>query len=249
MMSAISPDVYLVASGKLGYDWTHPADCNVYLIDAGEELALVDAGTGLSENAILRHIEGCGFDPGRVTRLLLTHLHADHSGGAAKLRRATGARTAVLSASAGVLEAAEEEKIDLPRAIAAGFYPSDYRWEACPVDDALRDGQQLALGRYQVTVLHTPGHSAYDTCYLFDAGDGVPFLFSGDTVFHGGRISILSTRDFHLQQLASSMDRLAAVSFGTMLPGHGLPVLGNGPDHVRTARDIFARLGVPETIG
>jgi hydroxyacylglutathione hydrolase len=245
----IRRDIYVVASGKLGCDWTHPADCNVYLVDAGDSLALIDAGTGLSVEEIARNIRSLGFDPGRVSHLLLTHLHADHSGGAFALRRLTGARTAVLQEAAETLEAAIEERIDLPKAVAAGFYPPSYRWSGCPVDLPLRDGQRLSIGRYDITVLHTPGHSAYDTCFLFDGGDGAPFLFSGDTIFHGGRISMLSTHDFNMQQLAASVARLANLPFRSLLPGHGSAVLDNGPDHVRSADSIFARLGVPETIG
>ena len=41
----ISKDLYLVGSGKLGFDWTHPADCNVYAIDTGDGLVFVDTGT------------------------------------------------------------------------------------------------------------------------------------------------------------------------------------------------------------
>ncbi|MBB6729606.1 MBL fold metallo-hydrolase [Cohnella zeiphila] len=242
-------DVYLTASGKLGYDATHPADCNAYLVDAGASLVLIDAGTGLSADALLDNVAVCGFEPGRVSHLLLTHLHADHSGGAAAIRRATGASVALPREAAAALEGGEEERIDLPKAVAAGFYPPDYRWEACRVDLPLDDGQTLRIGRYDVSVLHTPGHSASDTSYLFDAGDGSPFLFSGDTVFTGGKISMLSTHDFHLQQLASSISRLAALPFRALLPGHGPAALDNGPSHVRSADRVFARLGVPSSIG
>ena len=47
-----------------GADLTHPLDCHVYLVDGGDELALVDAGAGPGAEAIVAAVRGAGFDPG-----------------------------------------------------------------------------------------------------------------------------------------------------------------------------------------
>ncbi|GAB7388965.1 MBL fold metallo-hydrolase [Bacillaceae bacterium] len=244
----INERVYLVASGKMGFDWTHPSDCNVYLLDGGDELALVDTGTGESVDAILSHIRHYGFSVSRISHILLTHLHADHAGGAAKLREKTGAKVAVIENGKETLESGDEAAIDLVVARNAGFYPADYRFAPCKVDRSLRDGDRLNIGTLSVRVCFTPGHSRYDTSFFVEDGQGKVFLFCGDTVFFDGRISMLNTHDFHLQRLAASVAKLKREKVDVLLPGHFQPALQNGSQHIEKAHRIFANLGVPENI-
>lgn len=244
----ICKDVYLVASGSLGFDWTHPADCNVYAIDTGAGVVLFDSGTGLSVDDIEANLRSHGLNSNEIKYIFLTHLHADHSGGAAELRRRTGAKVAAIALSVPVMEQGEEEKIDLRRARDAGFYPADYKWNPCKIDTVLHDGETITIGRYSFQVIYTPGHSAYDTSFLVD--DSVsPMLISGDTVMYGGKISMLSTNDFSLSLLADSMRKLAKLQPELLLPGHGQPALRRAHQHIRKAHQAFSNLGVPANIG
>ncbi|RJE83010.1 MBL fold metallo-hydrolase [Paenibacillus sp. 1011MAR3C5] len=245
----ISRDIYLIGSGQLGFDWTHPADCNVYAVNTGEGVALIDSGTGLSVDQLADNLEEHQFNMADVTHILLTHLHADHSGGAAEIARRTGAQVVLLDEAASVLEAGDEQAIDLPQARMAGFYPADYRWTPCKADIRLQDGEQLTIGRYSFTAMHTPGHSRYDTCYVMEAERGPLVLISGDTIMYGGKISMLSTHDFSVSALASSIERLTAMEPEMLLPGHGQPALSRAAEHIRTASRIFGTLGIPPTIG
>jgi len=240
-------DVYLVASGSLGFDWTHPSDCNVYAVETGEGIVLIDSGTGLSTEDILKHLGAYGFRPEEITHIFLTHLHADHSGGAAALKRITGAKIVVLEQAAGVLELGCEEAIELPRAREAGFYPKDYRWEACQADVKIQDRDSMRIGKYQFRAFHTPGHSAFDTCFYL-TGQHSAMLFSGDTVMYGGKISMLNTADFSLGQLAASMETLSRLEVTRLFPGHGQPALNRGSQHIGKAHRIFSSMGVPPSI-
>jgi glyoxylase-like metal-dependent hydrolase (beta-lactamase superfamily II) len=71
--------IYLVGSGSVGL--SDPGDCHVYLIDGGQELALVDAGCGAGAQRILENIRRCGCDRSKIRYLLLTHAHRDHARG------------------------------------------------------------------------------------------------------------------------------------------------------------------------
>lgn len=244
----INQHVYLVASGKMGFDWTHPSDCNVYLLDGGGELVLIDSGTGESVDSILSHMRNYGFSPSRLNYIFLTHLHADHAGGAAKLRAKTGARVAVIEHGKETLESGDETAIDLDGARKAGFYPSDYRFKPCQVDLALYDGDRLNIGGLRVRVCYTPGHSRFDTSFFVEDVEGQVLLFCGDTVFYDGKISMLNTHDFHLQLLAASMAKLHQEKVDVLLPGHFQPALHNGSQHIEKAHRIFTNLGVPENI-
>ena len=65
----LTRDIALVGGGNNGFDISAPLDCHVYLLDGGDELALVDAGVGDvpgDPDAILANAEADGFDPGRI---------------------------------------------------------------------------------------------------------------------------------------------------------------------------------------
>ena len=54
---------------------------NVFLIEAGERTALVDAGFGLPRGKAIEALRASGLDFGAVTDILVTHCHGDHLGG------------------------------------------------------------------------------------------------------------------------------------------------------------------------
>lgn len=240
--------VYLVGSGAMGFDLTSRSDCNVYLLDGGGETALVDAGTGESAEETAAGIEEAGFAPEQVGLLLLTHLHADHAGGAARLRELTGARVAACAAGKRILETADEDAVDLKKARAAGFYPPDYVFSPCPLDRPLADGETFKIGTLQVTVRVLPGHSSLDTYYFVRNESGHVSLFSGDGFFFDGKISMLNTHDFNLKGLARAAVELGRERVDSLFPGHLQPALRNGSRHLEKARRTFENLMVPPNI-
>ncbi|MCC6705581.1 MAG: MBL fold metallo-hydrolase, partial [Thermomicrobiales bacterium] len=81
----LTQDIAMVGGGDNGFNLSAPADGNIYLIDGGDEFALVDAGMGsvLSDTElILGNIRAAGVDPLKIGKLLLTHYNGDHAGGA-----------------------------------------------------------------------------------------------------------------------------------------------------------------------
>lgn len=240
----LTPRVSLVGSGQTGFDLTEPLDCHVYLIDGGSELALVDAGAGLDDEAILANVRAAGFDPARIGKVVLTHAHADHASGAAGIRRATGATVLAPQAAVPWIEQGDEEAISLRAARAGGIYPADYRFNPCPEVQGVAEGDRIAVGDLELRVLDTPGHAAVHCSFLL-AGDDRPGLLSGDVVFHGGRILLLNTPDCSIQALAATMARLRELAFEALFPGHGPISVRRGRAHVEAAAGIFDRLSVP----
>ena len=77
----VAPDVYLATVGR------GAASSNVYLVRSGSTWVLVDTAWGGSAEAIRTAAEAV-FGPGmRPAAILLTHIHADHSGSAGTLAR------------------------------------------------------------------------------------------------------------------------------------------------------------------
>lgn len=244
----IVPRVHLVGSGGLGFEMTHPSDCHVYLLDGGDEWALLDAGCGREPERIGWEIEQVGIDPARIAHLLLTHAHADHAGGAFFWREKTGAQVAASPLATDRLESGDETGVGLVAARAAGVYPPDYTLRACAVDRRLADGDVVRVGDLSIRVLETPGHSVDHLSFLVETPEGDRILFGGDVVFFGGRIILQNLPDCSLRDYAQSIAKLAAVPVTCLLPGHGAVSVHGGNRHVKRAADTFASLGVPDNL-
>jgi glyoxylase-like metal-dependent hydrolase (beta-lactamase superfamily II) len=77
---------------------------------------------------------------------------------------------------------------------------------------------------------------------------GGTMLFPGDTLFHGGLISLQATHDCDPLAYAESLRRLAAVEFDMMFPGHGLWSLSEGHRHIDAAMKFVDGLLLPPSL-
>jgi glyoxylase-like metal-dependent hydrolase (beta-lactamase superfamily II) len=243
----LTGEVALVGGGALGLGLTHEADSHVYLIDGGDALALVDVGTGLATDRLLSMVRADGYDPARIRLAFITHPHADHAGGAHSIREGTGAAIAAAPEAAAFLRNADEHGFNLDSARAAGRYPADYRLTACDVEHELSDGQEVPVGRLQVRAIRTPGHSAGGLCFWV-RGEERTYLFTGDTLFFGGKVLTLATEDCSVPALRDSIARLVQLQVDALLPGHLMFCLSGGHAHIQTAHAVFSGLGVPPNI-
>jgi len=238
----ITRDVYMVGSGAIRLSNEH--DCHIYLIDGGEELALVDAGVGLQSERIVENIRTEGFDPKRISRLLLTHCHADHAGGCRYLKEATGCDIVCTEAEGRLLAEGTEEELGLDIAKRTGVYPQDYTFCHVRPDRIVRHGDTLTVGRYDVEVVEVPGHSRGIACYLLDQG-GYRILFSSDVVFLGGTIGLGNWPGSTLDGYRSHIGRLANLAVDALLPGHFLWTLQGGQSHLDGAVENLQLAWVP----
>ncbi|REC53726.1 MBL fold metallo-hydrolase [Rhodosalinus sediminis] len=183
---------------------------NTYLLGT-RGLAVIDPGP--DDPAHLEAILAA-LGPGqRITHILVTHAHLDHSPLARPLARETGApvlafgdaragRSAVMTrlAAAGLAGGGE--------GVETGFAP----------DATLADGAEVAGDGWRLTALHTPGHFGNHLC--FAAGDT---LFTGDLVM-GWASSLVSPPDGDLTDFMASCARLSGHRWRVMHPGHGAPI-------------------------
>lgn len=241
-------DVYLVGGGPYsGLGLTPGGDCHIYVVDGGSELAMIDCGLGTSFDAVMNNIKTDGLDPTRITKLFLTHYHADHAGGASHFHEKLGVQIAIGSDARAALESGDENATSLAAARDAGIYPSDYKLKSCPVADALDDGAVREIGRLRVQFVSTPGHCHGHGSYLLTGGEQ-PVLFAGDSVFWAGQILLQAIPDCDLQASLASVLRLEQVQFDAFLPGHGAITVAGGHQHVELAAKTVRSLAVPRNL-
>ncbi len=181
-------------------------NCDVFAIDCGGPVVLIDAGRGGPAYWLLAaNLAHWGLWDRRQV-CLLTHLHRDHAGGVAQLR----ADGVAVWAGPG---AAAYQQSEAGRAYWEGQVPE--------LDRVLRDGERFALGEVEFEVMETPGHTS--TCVSYQATiDGRRCVFSGDAVMPHGATGYTGSFDFSAEQLLASLARLADCEFDALLTGHQL---------------------------
>jgi len=223
--------VFLVGRG--GWGGLEPlsaqGDCNVYLIDGGFELALVDVGVGPDCDQVRRNVVAAGFDPRRITKVLLTHTHWDHAGALPGLRRF--ARRALVCAHPAAAEAVREGHPYLGAGPAAKRLGAARARRIFHIDHTVREGDLIRVGEATLRVLELPGHTPDSVGWLLTVG-GKKVLFSGDAAIGDqgpikGCIGWLDVHwGSHIPTFAQTLGRLSRRRIDLLLPGHGLPIVG-----------------------
>jgi len=245
----LTDEVYLVGGGDFGFGLSGDLDCHIYAIASDDEVALVDCGMGEAEavEEIIGNLRSDGLDPSRVRKLLLTHYHADHAGGAGVIAKRLGLAIYASRAAAAALRAADEDVIGLNIAKAAGFYPGAYHLKPCPIEGELAEGDRVRVGDLTVSVVDTPGHCNGHLSFLMQ-GKQKRYLFGGDLVFFGGQIVLQNIPDCNIQDYARSVFKLEGQRIDVFLPGHAGISLRNGQRHVDAAAAAFRSLAVPRNL-
>lgn len=180
------------SSGTFSLDGeTFDVENNVWVVGDDAECLVIDAPHSVED--VLAVVGGR-----RVVAIVCTHAHDDHVRQAPALREATGAPI--------LLHPADEPVWRLT-------HPD------VDPDAGLADGQRIAVGGTELTVLHTPGHTPGAVC-LHAPDLGV--VLTGDTLFNGGPGA--TGRSFSDADLIVDSIRrvLFALPDGTLvLTGHG----------------------------
>jgi glyoxylase-like metal-dependent hydrolase (beta-lactamase superfamily II) len=152
-----------------------------YVVETSQGPLAIDSGLADDAATVLAEMAELGLDPTKLRAVLLTHVHGDHCGGAAKLRALTGAKIHAGEGDAAVLEAGRPRE-----AFTSTFYMPDYAPHPTPVDVVLKGDTTLSFGDVTVRALATPGHTPGSTCYLVERA-GRRAFFAGDVIMmlHG----------------------------------------------------------------
>ena len=185
----------------LGTLWT-----NCYVIsDSDGEGVVVDPGGPTAE--VEKYVRDNDI---KLNWIILTHGHGDHIGGVSELRNLSEKGVAIHADDASCLT---DSSRNLSTFMGASV-------ELHSADRELNDGDVLKVGKMEIQVIHTPGHTVGGICLHFKEGME-EVLVTGDTLFArsigrsdlpGGDEEILITS---LKKLSDLPDNLL------VLPGHG----------------------------
>jgi len=190
-------------------------ESNIYLV-TGDRPVLIDTGTGRMIGPIMSRLREL-VDISTLDRIVLTHRHYDHVGGARDLSDRLEAKVFMHEADSEPVRNGDDQ----------GTLANEFLDSVEPLDVIdVREGEVISTGEHDLRVIHTPGHTIGSIC-LFD--DSNRALISGDTLFVGsvGRWD-LPTGDIRL--LKSSLLRLKDLGAESLYPGHG-PFVEDGAKH------------------
>ncbi|GAK33571.1 MBL fold metallo-hydrolase [Iodidimonas nitroreducens] len=181
-----------------------------YLI-GDEQLAVIDPGPDDPDHidAIL-HAVGAA----RVSHILITHTHRDHSPGARLLQERTGAPCY------GLGRHGTAARDDLPAGLVGGAGEEGADVDFVP-DHHLADGDEIRGGGWTLKALWTPGHTSNHLCFALMAENAI---FTGDHIM-GWSTSVISPPDGDMGRYMRSLHLIKDCNAAILWPTHGPPVL------------------------
>ena len=187
--------------GGIAYDST------IYYIET-EKPMLIDTGTGFHNTDIIKKLNDFK-SIGKLERLILTHNHADHSGGAKAISEEFNLKIYAHENDAKPLMAGDGE---ITGATMFGFDQPKLEIEF------LEDGDNIDCGDCEFSVMFTPGHSPGSiTLYEPDSKT----IFCGDLAFMDGGVGRWDLPGGDYKTLVDSYEKVLKLDIDNFYPGHG----------------------------
>jgi len=173
-----------------------------YVVGGEGDVAVIDPGPDEPD-----HLQAimAAIGDAKVTAIMCTHTHRDHSPAAKPLAKMTGAP--VVGCAPLVLQ------VDGPRSDEA----FDTTYEP---DRVLEDGEQMTGNGWTLTAVHTPGHTSNHLCFALEESGA---LFTGDHVM-GWSTSVVIPPDGDMGDYMKSLDRLYQREDRVYYAAHGAPI-------------------------
>ncbi|MGI8679895.1 MAG: MBL fold metallo-hydrolase [Jatrophihabitans sp.] len=218
---------------------------NVYVIDDGDEVVLIDGGWALDESVDLlaTGLESIGYGLEHIREFLCTHLHRDHYTQAVAIRRTHGGKVSVGAGEQACLDLIRtiDHHPDVVRMRIAGATEIAHElaavtgehdltnWE--DPDRWLPNGLDIELTTRTLRVIETPGHTRGHVVFHDPKNNA---LFAGDHVLPHITPSIgveINRPPSPLRDYLSSLELVRAMPDSRLFPAHG-PVADSVHDRI-----------------
>jgi glyoxylase-like metal-dependent hydrolase (beta-lactamase superfamily II) len=204
-----------------------------YIIGKGDGVAVIDPGPDQAEH-LQAILDAVAHE--RVSHILITHHHLDHSPLARPLAAATGA----VIYGCAVKELPAED----------GGVRTEAGYDSFTPDVSVCGGATITGHGWTMEAIPTPGHTSNHICYALAEEDA---CFSGDHIM-GWSTTVVTPPDGDMAAYMASLDLIKSRGFKTLWPTHGPPITEPAPfidgyiahRHDRT-RQILAELAAGET--
>lgn len=175
----------------------------VYIV-GHQDVAVIDPGPLIPDHldALKRALEGK-----RVTHILITHTHTDHSPAAAPLKEWSGAKTYAYGPHGS---GKAEDNVKVEEGGDMGFMP----------DIRVKDGDVIKTPDFSIECVYTPGHTSNHMCFALREEKA---LFTGDHIM-GWSTTVVTPPDGDMAQYMESVRKLIARDDNILYPTHGAPV-------------------------
>jgi glyoxylase-like metal-dependent hydrolase (beta-lactamase superfamily II) len=189
------------------------------------DVVVIDPGPRLDahRDALAAALDGC-----RVTAILVTHCHSDHSPLAAWLAAESGAPTIAFGPHGddawdiGDDPADDDPQAEESAADAEPVVEESTDRDFTPDVMAATGDVVAAADGWVMTALHTPGHTSNHTCFALDDGT-TRSLFTGDHVM-GWSTTVVSPPDGDMAAYLESLRVVAGRRDDVAIPTHGPPI-------------------------
>lgn len=200
------------------------ANVSGFLVYNSQTVILVDTGHTRTTGQFSEALTAIGRSPGDVRLIVLTHTHFDHSGGAADIKKLTGAPLAVHASEAGFLR---DGRTPFPRGtrwkgkvlviLGRLFMPRLAGYP--PVEPDILVQKELDLRPYGIPgrVVHTPGHTAGSVSVLLESGDALV----GDNVLGLGEHDHFPPFANDCEGVLKSWEIYTGSGMKNLFPAHG----------------------------
>ncbi|MFM2077750.1 MAG: hypothetical protein RJA49_1640 [Actinomycetota bacterium] len=188
-----------------------------YIVGEGD-VAVIDPGpvSEAHQDALRAALEGQ-----RVTAILVTHCHSDHSPLAAWLRETTGAPTVAFGPHVVDPSWVEDDTPDEPESDSGATKVEETLDLAFEPDIRVVTGDVVAAGEgWTLEALHTPGHTSNHTCFWMPEQRA---LFSGDHIM-GWSTTVIGPPDGDMRAYFDSLAVVQRLDPAVLWPTHGSPV-------------------------
>jgi len=175
---------------------------NTYIVGEGD-VAVIDPGPEDAEHveALVNALQG-----ERVTHIIITHTHRDHTGAVDMFKERTGAPVFAygeIDSERGARTTSPSGKI---------FVDQDFA-----PDEIVQDGDSIHGNGWTLDAIHTPGHAPDHLCFAFS---GHRTLFSGDHVM-GWNTTVVAPPEGSMGDYMTSLEKLLDRRDQVFFPGHG----------------------------
>jgi glyoxylase-like metal-dependent hydrolase (beta-lactamase superfamily II) len=208
-VDAVSPLIRRVVAPNPGpFTYTGTGTYIVGRSEASAGVAVIDPGPPDEAHlgALLAAVEGQ-----RVSHVLVTHTHRDHSPLARPLAAAVGAPVLAARPPARIVHA-------------SGALDEDDDETFAP-DVTLAGGEVLDGDGWTIEAMATPGHASNHMAFVLREENA---LFSGDHVM-GWSTTVVAPPDGDMTAYMASLEAVIARRFSTIWPTHGAPITDPGP--------------------